>query len=115
VQFNSDETVPLFCDTDKRALSIDGPTAEQETTEISPVCAKCGRRISAKDAYFPLLRGSYCVKCRRQIMRDRHQRLNNGIYPYRVIKPISSWQLVVFFVGIGAALAFLIIIEAYFG
>ena len=48
-------------------------------------------------------------------MRDRHQRLNNGIYPYRVVKPIPPWQLVVFFVGIGAVLAFLIIIEARFG
>ena len=48
-------------------------------------------------------------------MRDRHERLNSGIYPYRVIKPIPSWQLVVFFVGIGAALVFLIIIEAHFG
>ena len=34
-------------------------------------------------------------------MRDRHQRLNNGIYPYRVVKPMPPWQLVVFFVGTG--------------
>ena len=96
-------------------MSIDYPTAQQEAANTpAPVCASCGRSIRAKDSYFPVLPGSYCLKCRKQIMRDRHHRLNKGIDPYRVIKPIPLWQVSVFFGGLGFTLAFLVIIEAYY-
>jgi hypothetical protein len=97
-------------------LSIDGPTAEQEAARVSaPVCVKCGRNITAKDSYFPISTGSYCVKCRKHIMRDRYQRLNQDIYPYTVIKPIPPWQVFAFFLVIGFTLAFLVIMEAIYG
>ena len=90
----------------------DGSTGSREHT-----CARLRelrQDFRAKDSYFPVLPGSYCLKCRKQIMRDRHHRLNKGIDPYRVIKPIPLWQVSMFFGGLGFTLAFLVIIEAYY-
>jgi hypothetical protein len=70
-----------------------------------------------RESYFPVITtGSYCVKCRKRILRERHRRRSHGIHPYRMIEPISTWKLFLLAGSFLAAfvISMLVLIEWYY-